>query len=286
MTHIDQTCWLLQIFRHDLTQLLWFLFLFLCSQHLATWIHISTLALNIRPCGLACVCNNNMRHLVTCGAWIFSSADVTLFLQLCKTSGKRRTDIPHVFFSFCDSVCSNCLHPSSCFSHIFHCLPPPSISCPSPPSPSLSPSLSTVSPSQTWLITWPWMTSPSRSSCWPLGWPQPALEASRHLQLHSGGAAWSWHSLWRLLCSCPVLTDQCTRAHTLPSPLYLTVQYKLCGTWKINFLEWSSGFWCKFASVIKGSMNNKSSMFLFICFEQELGLFDEKSLLNLLKHTR
>lgn len=46
--------------------------------------------------------------------------------------------MPHMFFSFCDSVWSNCLHPFSCLSHIFHSLPPFAISCPSPPSPSVS----------------------------------------------------------------------------------------------------------------------------------------------------
>lgn len=58
----------------------------------------------------------------------FCCSDVTLFLQLQKTSCEGRTDIPHMFFSFCDSVCSNCLHPFSCFSHIFHSLPPLTIS--------------------------------------------------------------------------------------------------------------------------------------------------------------
>lgn len=92
--------------------------------------------MNVRD--LAWVYNSNMRHLVICGAWISHSPYVTLFLQLCKTSCKRRTDIPHVFFRFCDSVCSNCLHPSSCFSHIFHSLPPLAISRLSLLSPSVS----------------------------------------------------------------------------------------------------------------------------------------------------
>lgn len=89
-------------------------------------------------CDSACVYNNNMRHLVICGACVSRSPNVTLFLQLCKTLCKTRTDIPHMFFSFSDSVGSNCLHPFSCLSHIFHSLPPFAISHPSLPSPSVS----------------------------------------------------------------------------------------------------------------------------------------------------
>lgn len=80
--------------------------------------------------------------LYVCGAWVSRSTNVTLFLQLRKTSCKGRTDIPHMFFSFCDSVCSNYLHPFSCFSHIFHSLPPLTISYLSVSSLSLSVPLS------------------------------------------------------------------------------------------------------------------------------------------------
>lgn len=151
-----------------------------------------------------------MRHLVICGARLSRSPDVTLFLQLRKTSCKRGTDIPHMFFSFCDSVCSNCLHPFSCLAHIFHSLPLfpylPSISSPSP----------FVSLPQTSLITWQWTTSPSRSSCWPLAWPRPESEVSPHLRPRCGGATWSLRSPWRLLCSCFVATDQCTPITSYP----------------------------------------------------------------------
>lgn len=134
--------------------------------------------------------------------WSSRSPNVTLFLQLCKTSCGTRTDIPHVFFSFCDSACSNCLHPFSLPLSYFSLFsyPPCHLLC--------------LSPSQIWLITWQWTTSPSRSSCWPLAWPRPGSEASPHLLLRCGGATWSRRSLWRLLCSCSVVTDRCT--HTFP----------------------------------------------------------------------
>lgn len=75
-----------------------------------------------------------MRHLVICGACVSPSPSVTLFEQLRKTSRRTRTDIPHMFSNFCDSVSSNCLHPLSCLAHICHPVPPPP---PSPPLPSL-----------------------------------------------------------------------------------------------------------------------------------------------------
>ena len=156
-----------------------------------------------------------MRHLVICGAWVSHSPDVTLFLQLCKTSCIRRTDIPHMFFSFCDSVSLivSIFPPASLIFFILWLL-------------SLSPIhllrlYLCLSPSQTLLITWQWKTSPSRSSCWPLGWPLLASEASPHLRLRPWGATWSSRSLWHLLFSRYITTDQCT--HTLPSALYLRI---------------------------------------------------------------
>lgn len=85
-------------------------------------------------CDSACVYNNNMWHLVMCGACVSPSPNVTLFLQLCKTSCRTGTDIPHMFFDFCDSVCSNYLHPLSCLSHTFHSSPPLAVYLPSIPS--------------------------------------------------------------------------------------------------------------------------------------------------------
>lgn len=142
--------------------------------------------------------------LHVCRAWVSPSPNVTLFLQLRKTSCKGRTDIPHMFLCFGDSVCSNCLHPFSCFSHIFH-----SSFASSHYLSSIS-LVSCLSPAQILTITWRWTTSPSRSSCWPLGCPQLESEAPRHLQLLCRAATWFQRCLWRSLCSCFVTTDQCT----------------------------------------------------------------------------
>ena len=195
--------------------------------------------------------------------WISPSPNVTLFEQLWETSCRRGTDIPHVFFSFCDRVSSNCLHPLllflSCFP--FFCLL--SLS-------HLSASVCLSRP-QISLITWQWKTSPSRSSCWPPGWPQPAWEASPRPRLRSGGATWSWRSLWRSLCSCYVSTDLCT--HTLPSPLYLRIQYKLCETWKT-------------VAHRKEAWTAEIGTFLLRRLRKNLFCFIKNHSTNVLKHTR
>lgn len=109
-----------------------------------------------------------------------------LLLQLQKSFSSMRTDLPHVC-CFCDCI----LAPPW---HIFHC-------------PS----------SQTWPITWWWMTSPSRSSCWLLAWPRPGSEARPHLLLSCGGATLSRHSPWWFLFSCFVVTDQRTHVTVTPA---------------------------------------------------------------------
>lgn len=126
-----------------------------------------------------------------------------------------------MFFSFCDSVCSNCLHPFSGISHIFFIVRLISA--------SVYPS------SQTLLITWQWMTSPSRSSCWPLVWPQPESAAALRLQLLCGAATLVQRYLWcSQCCCCFATTDPCT--YTPLPPVSLRIQYNL---WNMHNLFWA-----------------------------------------------
>ena len=165
-----------------------------------------------------------------------------------------------MFFDFCDSVCSNCLHPFSCLSHTFHSSPPLAISHPSPPSVSLS---------QTLLITWQWMTSPSRSSCWPLAWPLPESEASPHLRLRCGAAAWSRRSSPCLLCSCSVATDHCT----LPSRLWNVTNFLKVPVPDVKFSGSLNEAWRS----KKKKKKKKCHISLYLS-QQEAVLFDSKPL--------
>lgn len=160
-----------------------------------------------------------------------------LFLQLCKTSCRTRTDIPHMFFCFSDRfvLIVSILFP--CLSHICHC----STSHPSP---------LCLSPSQTWLITWQWTTSSSRSSCWLLAWPQLESEASPHQLLLCGGATWCRHSQWCSLCSCFVITDQ----WILQARITFSPFNRNWGTGE-TFRNFCSQ--CKVQWLIKGAVYNK-----------------------------
>lgn len=82
-------------------------------------------------CSSTCICNNNMRHLVIWGAPV--SPDVSLFLQLRKTSRISKADMCFCVF-LC--VCSELPHPllPSYFSFFY-------LASLSPPSPALSVSL-------------------------------------------------------------------------------------------------------------------------------------------------
>lgn len=131
-----------------------------------------------------------------------------------------------------------------------------------------------LSPSQTLLITLQWTTSPSRSSCWPLGWPRPASEASPRPLLRSGGVTWSRRSLWCSPCSWFVTTDRCT--HTLPSPLSLRIQNKTLQNMK-NFCKVLIPD-VKVQWLVKGSMNNRKCYISLYLSQQELVLFYSKSL--------
>lgn len=159
-------------------------------------------------CGSTCVCNNNMQHLVIWEALVFPI--VALFLQLFRTSCNSETDV--CFSTFvCFFFLTVCL-----FSLlIFH----PSI----------------LSPSQTFLITWRWRTSPSRSSCWPLGWPQLEQEVFLRLQLHSGGASQFRSCLRHWFCFSFGITDPWT------STTY-KIPCALCGRWQTFLAFWC---WCK-----------------------------------------
>lgn len=120
----------------------------------------------------------SVHHVIVCGA---------LFLQLWKPFCSVGTDLSRVlllwlYFSPVFLSLSFSLAPCDVFLH-----------CPS---------------SQTWPITWWWMTSLSRSSCWLLAWPRPGSEARPRLLLSCGGATWSRHCLPWLLCSAFLVTDQ------------------------------------------------------------------------------
>lgn len=144
-----------------------------------------------------------MLHLVICAAWISASVNVTLFEQLWKTSSRESSHAAHMLFSFCHYLSSNCLHLPSGSSPVHHS-PPLRTSLP----PLLSSPHLHLSPAQISPTTCPWTTSPSRSSCWRLGCPQPASAASPLLPLLCGGAAVC--SPWRSCCSCLVPTDCCS----------------------------------------------------------------------------
>lgn len=123
----------------------------------------------------------SVHHVIVCGA---------LFLQLWKPFCSVGTDLSRVC-CFCDCILATPVFLSLSLFFLAPCdvlLHRPS--------------------SQTWPITWWWMTSLSRSSCWLLAWPRPGWEARPRLLLSCGGATWSRHSLPWLLCSALFITDQ------------------------------------------------------------------------------
>lgn len=130
----------------------------------------------------------------------------------------------HVF-QLCDNLGSKCLHPSHLF---FHSLPSPThLRRPIP--------IFHLLTSQTSPITWQWMTSPSRSSFWHLGWPQLELDTSLRLGLPWRASTWSWWSLSVCVSFFCVTTDH------LPCALTCT-HYKFCRT-KDSLLNIVSETW-------------------------------------------
>lgn len=190
--------------------------------------------------------------------WSSRSPNVTLFLQLCKTSCGTRTDIPHVFFSFCDSACSNCLHPFPLPLIFFIVLLPP-LSSP------LSVSLSDLADN----LAMDDFTF------------QEQLLTPRLATAGVGGVSSPAPPLWRcyLVPTLPMTLALLLLCRHWPVHSHVSpIQQKLCGT--------GETFWsrCKVQRLIKGSVNNKQchiSHWHVLFYLKSLDVLN-----NPLKHTR